>query len=139
MHSILVKDYMDRKPHAINEEATVRDAIALFMKEQIPGAPVVNKQKVLIGFISEQDCIKEMLNDAFYCEESRSVTTVMSRDVRTVSPETSVLELAEAMSKAPPKNYPVTDNGKLIGLLSRKHILTALIETNEDCYIHHQT
>ncbi|WP_045859313.1 CBS domain-containing protein [Teredinibacter purpureus] len=137
MHSILVEDYMDTNPHAISDKATVREAVSLFMRERIPGAPVINDEKTLIGFISEQDCIKEMLNDVFYCEESPAVTAVMSRNVRTVSPNASILEIAEAMSKAPPKNYPVVNEGKLVGLLSRKHILTALVETNEDCYIHH--
>ncbi|WP_075187987.1 CBS domain-containing protein [Teredinibacter haidensis] len=137
MHSILVENYMDGNPHAISDKATVRDAIHLFMKENIPGAPVVNEEKLLVGFISEQDCIKEMLNDAFYCEESPAVTAVMSTEVKTLDPDDSILAVAEAMAKAPPKNYPVVKSGKLIGLLSRKHILKALVETNEDCYIHH--
>lgn len=138
MHSILVKDYMDRTPHAINENSAVRSAITTLMKEQIPGAPVVNDKKMLVGFVSEQDCIREMLNDAFYCEESPSVTTVMSKDVLTVSPETSILELAESMTKNRPKIYPVCDNGKLIGLISRRLILNALIENNEDCFLYNK-
>jgi len=136
MHSILVKDYMDRNPHAINEEATVRDVITVLMKEQISGAPVVDKDKNLIGFVSEQDCIQEMLNDAFYCEESPPVTAVMSKEVNTVSPDTSIVEIAETMAKRPPKNYPVCSEGKLIGLISRRLILQALLENDEDCYIH---
>lgn len=136
MHSILVNDYMDRNPHAIANDATVRDVIALLMKEQISGAPVIDKEKNLVGFVSEQDCIQEMLNNAFYCEESHSVTAVMSKTVKTVSPNTSIVEIAEAMSKHPPKNYPVCENGKLVGLMSRRLILQALLESNEDCYIH---
>jgi len=138
MHSILVKDYMDRTPHAINQSSAVRSAIAVLMKEEIPGAPVINDDKMLVGFVSEQDCIREMLNDAFYCDESPSVTTVMSKDVLTVSPEESILELAESMTKQRPKIYPVVENGKLVGLISRRLILNALIKNNEDCFLYNK-
>ncbi len=136
MHSILVKDYMDSNPHAIEKEATVRDVVSILMKAQIPGAPVIDSAKNLIGFVSEQDCIQEMLNDAFYCEESPAVTSVMSTEVNTVTPYTSIVEIAERMAKNPPKNYPVVESGKLVGLISRRLILKALLENNEDCYIH---
>ena len=136
MRSILVKDFMDRNPHAINQNTPVRSAVVMLVKEQISGAPVVDEDNNLVGFISEQDCIQEVLNDAFYCEESPSVLAVMSKTVITVSPETSIVEIAEAMGKRPPKNYPVEENGKLIGLISRRLILKALIESNEDCFLH---
>ncbi|MFL0808886.1 MAG: CBS domain-containing protein [Agarilytica sp.] len=136
MHSILVEDYMDRDPHAIINTATVRDVVAILMKAKITGAPVVDEDKTLVGFVSEQDCIREMLNDTFYCEESPSVTEVMKTEVITCTPDTSIVELAEKMSKSPPKNYPVCKDGKLIGLFSRHFLLKALLENNEDCYIH---
>lgn len=137
MHSILVKDYMDPNPHAIHISKTVIDVVKLLINENILGAPVVNDENHLVGFVSEQDCMIEMLNDTFYCEESPPISAVMSRDILTVSPETSILEMAETMSKRPPKNYPVVDNGRLIGILSRRRVLKALLETNEDCYIHY--
>lgn len=136
MHSILVEDYMDRDPHAIINTATVRDVVSILMKAKITGAPVVDEAKNLVGFVSEQDCIREMLNDTFYCEESPSVTAVMKTEVITCTPDTSIVELAEKMSKNPPKNYPVCKDGKLIGLFSRRLLLKALLENNEDCYIH---
>lgn len=136
MHSILVKDFMDPDPHALSISATIRDAVTLLMRAQISGAPVIDEDKNLIGFISEQDCIEKMLNDTFYCEESPSVTEVMNKHVKFVTPDTSIVELAEKMSKAPPKNYPVCENGKLVGLISRRLILKALLENNEDCYLH---
>lgn len=138
MLSILVRDYMDANPHAIHESATVCDAIRLFTGEAISGVPVIDSGNKLVGYISEHDCIKEMLNDTFYRGAAPAVSTVMSREVKTVSPDASILEVAEAMSESPPKNFPVTENGKLVGLLSRKQILTALVATNEDSYRHHK-
>lgn len=135
MHSILVKDYMDRNPHAIHESTQVRTAIATLLEAQITGAPVVDDDNNLVGFISEQDCIQVMLNDAFYCAESPAISSVMSKTVARMSPETSIVEAAEKMSTNTPKIYPVEENGKLVGLISRRLILKALLENNDDCYI----
>ncbi len=136
MHSILVKDYMDHNPHAIHCDASIRDVVATLAKAKILGAPVVDDNENVVGFVSEHDCIKAMLNDTFFCEDSQSVSTVMKRQVLTVAPETSILEIAEAMAERPPKNYPVVQEGRLVGLISRSLILNALLENSEDCYLH---
>lgn len=136
MHSILVKDYMNQDPHAVSNTDTVRGAVDILMKAHISGAPVVDAANNLVGFVSEQDCIATMLNDTFHCEESPCVTKVMTTDIKSVTPQTSIVELAERMVKAPPKNYPVCESGKLVGVISRRLILKALLENSDDCYLH---
>lgn len=137
MHSILVKDYMDFDPHAISQSTNVRDVIGNLLQQGIPGAPVIDDKEQVIGFVSEQDCIAEMLNDAFYCEEPGLVGTVMNTNVTSVSPQTSIVEIAQNMLKDQHKNYPVVDNGKLVGVISRSRILKALLENDDDCYLRH--
>lgn len=135
MQSILVQDFMNRQPLLISDQDNIRTVVAKLIGHNVIGAPVVNAEKKLVGFVSEQDCIKEMLNDAFYCEEPGSVTKVMHKDVLTVSPNTSIVEVAQTMLSAKPKNYPVVENGKLVGLFSRQHVLRALLDNDEDCYL----
>lgn len=137
MHSILVKDYMDFDPHAISQSTNVRDVIGNLLQQGIPGAPVIDDKEQVIGFVSEQDCIAEMLNDAFYCEEPGLVSSVMNTNVTSVSPQTSIVEIAQNMLKDQHKNYPVVDNGKLVGVISRSRILKALLENDDDCYLRH--
>ena len=50
MHSILVKDFMDRNPHALPEQASVRDAVLFLCSEKIAGAPVVNSEGIVVGY-----------------------------------------------------------------------------------------
>ncbi len=128
MSSILVRDYMQSSLQAIESSASVREVVEHLLKWNVTGAPVVDKQMAVIGFVSEQDCIKEMLNSAFYSEDSALVTDIMRRDVLSVTPDTSILEIAETMLGNKPKNYPVIDHGKLVGLINRRHILQALTE-----------
>lgn len=130
MSSILVKDYMQANVQAIKADTSVREVVEYLLKWNITGAPVVDASMVVIGFVSEQDCMKEMLNSAFYSEDSAQVTRIMRRDVLSVTPHTSILEIAETMLGNKPKNYPVIEHGKLVGLINRRHILQALKQHN---------
>jgi predicted transcriptional regulator len=130
MSSILVKDYMQANVQAIKADASVREVVEHLLKWNITGAPVVDGSMVVVGFVSEQDCMKEMLNSAFYAENSAQVTSIMRHDVLSVTPDTSILEIAETMLGNKPKNYPVIEHGKLVGLINRRHILQALKQHN---------
>lgn len=135
MHSILVADYMNHQPYVVKENDNVREAVELLLKKNIIGVPVVDQNQKLVGYLSEQDCIEEMLNDAFHCEELGSVKKVMQSNVLSVTPQTTIVELAQTIIKNRPKNYPVIDDGKLVGLISRTDVLKALIDNDDDCYL----
>ena len=130
MSSILVKDHMQANVLAVKHDASVREVVEHLLKWNITGAPVVDESMKVIGFVSEQDCMKEMLNSAFYAEDSAQVTQIMRPDVLSVTPDTSILEIAEVMLGNKPKNYPVVEDGRLVGLINRRNILQALKEHN---------
>lgn len=136
MSSILVKDYMQANVQAIKAGASVRDVVEHLLTWNITGAPVVDNSMLVIGFVSEQDCMKEMLNSAFYADNSALVTEIMRSDVLTVTPETSILEIAETMLGNKPKNYPVVERGKLVGLINRRQILQALKDHHGSYFPH---
>jgi len=134
MHSILVADYMDHNPHAVSASTSIKDAVAMMLKERVIGVPVIDDDKKLIGYLSEQDCVKDMLNDAFHCEEPGAVSTAMQTDILSVSPDTTIVKIAETIMGNRPKNYPVLTDGKLVGLITRSDVLRALLEHEEDGY-----
>ena len=135
MHSILVKDYMNNQPKTVKGTTNVRDAVELMLSESLIGLCVIDDSNNLIGYVSEQDCVQEMLNDAFYCEEPAAVNVVMSTDVITVSPDNTIVELAQMIINNTPKNYPVISDKKLVGLISRTEVLQSLVDNDDDCYI----
>lgn len=135
MHSILVRDYMQRDTHAISVNANTAEVVERLLKSGMTGVPVIDDREAVVGFVSEQDCIKEMLNGAFFCDEAPSVRTVMTTEVLTVTPSTSIVEMAQTMLHQKPKNYPVVSDGRLVGIITRRHILQALIDNDEDCYL----
>lgn len=137
MPSILVRDFMDTNPHAIHHNTPIRKAVEAMVMAKIIGAPIIDDTNHVIGFVSEQDCIKEVLNDAFFCEDSMPVSKVMNHQVQSVSPDDSIFTVAEKMAASPPKTYPVVQHGRLVGLISRSRVLAALLANSEDCYLYH--
>jgi len=132
MHSILVSDYMDNNPHAIRDTSSIRSSVLFLLQENISGAPVVNDNNELVGFISEQDCINEILNDAMYCEDYPPVTKLMKTTVLTATPDTSTVERAEKMAKSEARNYSVIKEGVRWGVYTSTLPLTAIHETESD-------
>lgn len=134
IHSILVKDYMDHNPHAISETASLAEAVELLSEYCVMGAPVVDENANVVGFISEQDCIQELLNDSYYYEDPPSVTKMMSSEVISFSSNSSILEVAQFIIDKELRNFPVVDNGKLVGMITRNKILKALIDARKDIF-----
>jgi CBS domain-containing protein len=134
MLSILVSDFMDHNPHAILASTSIKQAVSLMLKEGVIGVPVVDNNHQLIGYLSEQDCVKDMLNDAFYSEEPGAVSSVMQTNVISVTPDTSIVEIAQTIMTNRPKNYPVISGGKLVGLITRSDVLRALLKHEEGAY-----
>ncbi|MGB1271430.1 MAG: CBS domain-containing protein, partial [Endozoicomonas sp.] len=102
---------------------------------RLHGLPVVDHNKKLIGFISEQDCIHKMLTSSYHGDFDLMASDVMRSEVLTVSPGDSIIELAASMQSDKPKIYPVIAEGKLLGVISRTQILQALRENLKACQV----
>jgi predicted transcriptional regulator len=87
---------------------------------------VVDSQGHLDGWVSEQDCIAVMLKEAYHCEQVAQVRDVMRKEVLAVGPDTSILDLAEMMMGQKPKIYPVVEEGRLLGVISRHDVMQAI-------------
>jgi CBS domain-containing protein len=53
----------------------------------------------------------------------------MFHNPMTISPEMSIVDLAQNLGAGKPKVYPVTDHGKLIGIVTRTAILAELAKS----------
>ncbi|WP_280565172.1 CBS domain-containing protein [Chromohalobacter sp. 48-RD10] len=102
-------------------------------RHRLPGAPVVDAQDRLIGFISEQDVLGQLLDSAYHCGQPSLVGELMREVVLTVTPEKSIVDLAESMRGERPKVYPVVDDGHVIGLVTRREVLGALLTMRNRC------
>lgn len=118
---------MNRHPVTFTEEMSVEEAVnKLILAEQL-GGPVINKDKKVIGFVSEQDCLARMLSGTYHLQQAASVKDVMRTEVLTVKSYHGIVDLAQTMLLAKPKVYPVVDDdGYLLGVISRSDVLRAI-------------
>lgn len=105
----------------------IQDVIATIVNKKISGAPVLDDQHHLVGMISEKDCLRIIVDQAYYNmpAETRKVSDYMTPKVQTLSPKTNVVEAAIQFLNSPIRRFPVVENGMLIGQVSRRHILEA--------------
>ena len=123
---ILVRDYMRSLSLCFSPSDPVEKVAETLVKRGELGAPVLDEHRRLIGFVTEQDCIKEMLNDSYYAQEHQLVSDIMSRRTVSVAPDEDVTHLAEEMLGAKPKIYPIVEDGRVIGIITRGDVLRAL-------------
>jgi len=126
LKSCLVKDYMARTVVTFKPDTPVLDAVHTLVKNRIAGAPVVDDEGNLIGMLSELDCMKVALQAGYYGDYGGPVRDYMSEGVKTVNIEMSIVDLAQVFIDEGYRRFPVTDNNRLVGQISRRDVLRAL-------------
>ena len=105
----------------------IQDVIATIIAKKIAGAPVLDDQHHLVGIISEKDCLRLIVDQAYHNmpAETRRVSDYMTATVQSLSPKTSIVDAAVEFLNSPIRRFPIVENGVLIGQVSRRHILRA--------------
>ena len=124
--NILVKDYMSRRLVTLKRETEIMQAVAILIKNDIAGAPVVDDDGRLVGILTEKDCMKVVLNAAYHSEYGGVVGDFMSTDIEVLEPNLSIVDAARHFLARRYHRYPVLDDGVLVGQISRRDLLRAL-------------
>lgn len=127
MESLKVSDYMNLRPVTFTTDMTVAEAVEHLLQTKQTGGPVIDSNKKVIGFLSEQDCIVQMIESSYYRERVAHVKDVMKNQVISIKSYTSIIELAQKMITEKPKVYPIVDDdGYLLGTINRSALLKAI-------------
>ena len=136
MESLKVRDYMTLQAVTFKPEMSLSAALNKVMDSDYLGGPVINDEKQVIGFLSGQDLLDKLIKVSYFCQETHIVGDCMSAEVLSVSPDMSIIDLAQMMQIGRPKVYPVLDNGKLVGIITRKDVLRAIAKSIDACFKH---
>ncbi|MHC4812229.1 MAG: CBS domain-containing protein [Planctomycetota bacterium] len=127
-----VRDLMDTKSVTLKADLNLSEAIDILIENKITGAAVVDDEDRVIGILSELDCLKTLLNAAYnHMPATALVSEYMSTEVFTIEPDMDIFKLADLFLKKFYRRFPVVENGKLVGQITRRDLLRLIHRYNQ--------
>jgi CBS domain-containing protein len=143
---------MDADPKTVGVDTKVEDVIAVLRDNELPGVPVVNEGGRVVGIVTEADLILPdddgdlhlphyvnifggtIFLEPFKKYEDRirkafasTAEDMMTKDPDTVGPDTTVEEAARIVHDTGHNRLPVTEHGRLVGVVTRLDVLGGLV------------
>jgi CBS domain-containing protein len=106
---------------------TVASVVEVLAQNRIGAAPVINEQGKLVGIISERDIIRGLSEQA-EAALALAAEQLMTREVRTCSPEDQLVDLMQVMTLQRFRHLPVVENGALHGIISIGDVVKQRLE-----------
>ena len=142
------QDIMTTDVVTVVPSTTVHHIATLLVAMRIGAVPVVSEDNDVVGIVTESDLLHreeihtehkrkwwfELFADAktqareFVKTHGLRAEQVMSRVVTAVSPDADIADVADMLDARKIRRVPVTDNGKLVGIISRADIVRALAQ-----------
>ncbi len=125
------------KVYTTTPTANIKSVSQTLENKGVGALPVLSEGK-LVGIISERDIVTKVV-----AKELNPLRTLVV-DVMTPSPTIVYLnydlkECLDLMERGKFRHLPVIENGKLVGMISIRDILVALLREKEDLVNHFET
>jgi CBS domain-containing protein len=123
---------MARDEITLTPDQPINDAITILLEHKVTGAPVLDKNRKIIGMITEKDCLRVLIDSAYHNMpfSDKNVSVYMSPVVKTVTTEHDLLDVANEFLTTNFRKFPVVYKGTLVGQVSRRDVLRAIAEMN---------
>jgi CBS domain-containing protein len=121
-------DYMSTRLVTLEPQTDVLEAMQRLLDEGISGAPVVDSRGNLLGILTQRDCLAVAVQAAYHQEPAGDVSKYMTPNVETLPASASLVEVIEAFRQSRYRRFPVLEGSRLVGQISRRDILRAILE-----------
>jgi CBS domain-containing protein len=104
------------------------EAVKILTKHHLSGAPVATSKGELVGFVSEPNLMDVLFHDDVRREK---VSQYMTCEVHVVRADDSISAAATMFAMYGIRRLPVVENGHLVGVLTRRDLLSYALLTGE--------
>jgi CBS domain-containing protein len=111
-----LRDLMNKNVISIDAEATVKEAAGVMAQHEI-GSLVVMEQGKPAGIVTERDLLSRVVSLGRNAEATK-VKMIMSKPLICEGPDMEAIEAARFMVSKNIKKLPITQNGRLIGIMT---------------------
>lgn len=132
---MLVRDVMQSQVVTVTPQTTLSEAVRLTRQRGIRHLPVLEGGE-LVGIVSDRDLKRAMASPATsleareltYLLERLTMAEIMTRPVMTVAPPVPVEEAARVMVREKISALPVTEEGRLVGIVTETDVLELFVK-----------
>jgi len=121
---------MDAGALTVSPDETVYHALVL-MANHNTGAVMVVENDQMVGIFTERDYARKVILLG-RCSLDTKIREIMTRELLTVNPETSIEECMALMSKWHIRHLPIMAEGRLIGIVSMRDVVEAMISKRDE-------
>jgi len=118
----LIKDYMKSPIISIAPEKTIQEAAEFMMSKRLRSL-LVKRNDDYVGIVTKTDFISKVYINESMDPESDLVSDIMSTSILSLDINTTMEEARKYMQKNKIGHLGVTENSKMIGILSKEDLL----------------
>ena len=127
-----IKEFMAKQLITFQSDTPIETAMESFLENKISGAPVIDNQGKLVGVLSEKDCMRTLFESSYYNNLGGFVREYMSTDLKTINIHDTLSNVADEFIKSRFRRFPVMEGDKLVGQISRRDILRAIVKLSNE-------
>lgn len=143
-------DIMTTSVITVRQDTGIKELVEILGKHRINGTPVVDDNKGLLGIVTEADIVDQcrklhmpsffsFLDGIIFLEDpdilekeikkmsGTTVGDICTRDVKTVTSDTPVQDIATIMAEDHLQTIPVMDGDRLVGVVGRWDVVRSII------------
>ena len=133
---MIIARRMTRNPVTATPDMSIGEASDLMKREKVHRLPVLDKDKNLVGVITEKDILHASpspasslsIHEMAYLLSKLTVRKLMTKDPVTITEDTTVEEAARLMSDQDLSCLPVVNGSKLVGIVTKSDMFRILLE-----------
>jgi CBS domain-containing protein len=114
----------------VRPDASIEEAIEILLNQSISGLPVTDDDGRLVGVITEFALLAITYDKRV---KNHTVSQHMTREVITVDVNDPISRIADLCIVHRVRRVPVMQDGRLIGVIARRDVLRALVESPAAC------